>query len=50
MIVRGVGPAGQMAAAVLARAGTDPGFAARVDTAALRVLTTKAAYGLLSCG
>jgi beta-N-acetylhexosaminidase len=49
MIVRGVGPAGQMAAAVLARADSDKGFAARVDAAALAVLRSKEAYGLLSC-
>ncbi len=49
MIVLGVDPASQMAAAVLARAGSDSGFAALVDAAALRVLRAKDAYGLLSC-
>jgi len=50
VVVAGAVPAGQMAAAVLARAATDQGFAAQVETAALRVLGAKAAYGLLSCG
>ena len=49
MIVGGVDPAGQMAAAVLARSRSDPGFAAQVDAAALRVLRAKGDYGLLSC-
>jgi beta-N-acetylhexosaminidase len=49
MIVRGVAAAGQMAAAVLSRAGSDPSFAAKVDTAALYVLRAKADYGLLPC-
>ena len=49
MIVRGIGPASQMAAAVLARAESDSSFAAKVDAAALSVLQSKAAYGLLSC-
>lgn len=50
MIVRGVAPASQMAAAVLDRASSDPAFAAKVDTAVLYVLRAKEAYGLLSCG
>ncbi len=50
MIVRGVTAAGQMAAAVLSRAGSDAAFAAKVDAAALSVLRAKEAYGLLSCG
>ena len=50
MIVSGVDPAGQMAAAVLDRARSDSGFAAQVEAAALSVLQAKAAYGLLSCG
>jgi beta-N-acetylhexosaminidase len=50
MIVRGVAPASQMAAAVLGRASSDQGFAAQVDAAALHVLEAKEAYGLLSCG
>jgi beta-N-acetylhexosaminidase len=49
MIVGGVTPASQMAAAVLARATSDPAFAAKVDAAALSVLRAKEAYGLLSC-
>ena len=49
MIVAGVDPAGKMAAAVLDRARSDPGFAAQVDDAAGRVLRAKQAYGLLSC-
>jgi len=50
MIVRGVAPASQMAAAVLGRAGSDPAFAAKVDAAVLYVLRVKEAYGLLRCG
>jgi beta-N-acetylhexosaminidase len=50
MIVRGVAPASQMAAAVLDRASSDPAFASKVETAALYVLRAKEAYGLLSCG
>jgi beta-N-acetylhexosaminidase len=50
MIVGGVAPAIQMAGAVLARARSDPSFAARVDAAALRVVRAKQAYGLLTCG
>lgn len=39
-----------MATAVSARAQADPAFAAKVAAAATRVLTLKAAYGLLRCG
>jgi beta-N-acetylhexosaminidase len=49
MIVRGVTPASQMAAAVLARATSDPAFAAKVEAAALSVLRAKEAYDLLRC-
>jgi len=49
MIVAGVDSASKMAAAVLDRARSDPGFAAQVDEAAGRVLRAKQAYGLLSC-
>lgn len=49
MIVRGVVAAGQMAAAVLARTGSDAAFGSRVDAAALTVLRSKEAYGLLTC-
>jgi beta-N-acetylhexosaminidase len=44
-----LGPAEAMAPAVLARTATDPAFRARVDSAALRVLSAKQAYGLLPC-
>lgn len=50
ILVGSAGPATDMAAAVLARARADTGFATQVDTAALRVLEAKATYGLLSCG
>jgi beta-N-acetylhexosaminidase len=40
----------RMAGAVQARAATDAAFRAVVDAAALRVLRTKQAYGLLPCG
>ena len=49
MIVAAVDSASKMAAAVLDRARSDPGFAAQVDEAAGRVLRAKHAYGLLSC-
>ncbi len=39
-----------MAAAVIDRAKAEPAFAAKVEAAATRVLTLKAAYGLLRCG
>ena len=41
--------AGAMDAALLQRAGSDRTFRAEVDAAALQVLTTKQAYGLLPC-
>jgi beta-N-acetylhexosaminidase len=44
-----LGPAEQMAAAVLARASGDAGFRATVDAAAARVLAAKQAAGLLPC-
>ena len=50
MIVGGVVPASQMAAAVLDRTRSDSSFAAQVDGAARRVLGAKAAYGLIACG
>jgi beta-N-acetylhexosaminidase len=50
ILVGSAGPATDMAASVLARTRADTGFAAQVDTAALRVLEAKATYGLLSCG
>ncbi len=42
-------PAEAMASAVLAKAAADPSFAALVDSAAMRVLSAKQAYGLLPC-
>jgi beta-N-acetylhexosaminidase len=45
-----LGPAEQMAAAVLARASASAAFRATVDAAAARVLAAKQAAGLLSCG
>jgi beta-N-acetylhexosaminidase len=42
--------ADEMDAALLARAATSSTFRAQVDAAALHVLTTKQAYGLLPCG
>jgi beta-N-acetylhexosaminidase len=50
MIVSGLLAAGEMASAVLARARSDSSFGALVDAAALRVLKTKATYGLVTCG
>jgi beta-N-acetylhexosaminidase len=44
-----LGPAEQMAAAVLARASANPAFRATVDAAAARVLAAKQAAGLLPC-
>jgi beta-N-acetylhexosaminidase len=44
-----LGPAEQMAAAVLARASSDAAFRATVGAAATRVLTAKQAAGLLPC-
>jgi beta-N-acetylhexosaminidase len=44
-----LGPAEAMAPAVLAQAAADPAFRAKVDSAALRVLSAKQAYGLLPC-
>jgi beta-N-acetylhexosaminidase len=42
-------PAETMASAVLAKATADPSFRAAVDSAAMRVLSAKQAYGLLPC-
>ena len=49
MIVSGLIAAGEMASAVLSRARSDASFAALVDAAALRILETKEAYGLVTC-
>jgi beta-N-acetylhexosaminidase len=45
-----VQPANQMAAAILARAGSDPAFRSKLDDAAMRVLRVKQASSLLPCG
>ncbi len=42
-------PAQTMASAVLEKAAADPSFRAVVDSAAMRVLDAKQAYGLLTC-
>jgi beta-N-acetylhexosaminidase len=39
-----------MTAALAERADADPAFADRIDGSALRVLTLKARFGLLTCG
>jgi beta-N-acetylhexosaminidase len=44
-----IGPAEQMAAAVVAQASASPSFRATVDADAKRVLAAKQAQGLLSC-
>ncbi|MGH3164587.1 MAG: glycoside hydrolase family 3 N-terminal domain-containing protein [Trebonia sp.] len=44
-----LGPAEQMASAVLSRASSDPSFAAVVSAAVTRILAAKQQYGLLSC-
>ncbi|HEY0933832.1 MAG TPA: glycoside hydrolase family 3 N-terminal domain-containing protein, partial [Trebonia sp.] len=44
-----LGPAEQMATAVLAKAAADPAFRATVDTAAQLVVTAKRTAGLLPC-
>ena len=44
-----LGPAEQMAAAVLSRAQSDPSFASVVSAAVTRILDAKQRYGLLSC-
>lgn len=49
IVVAGTGAAGAMATALVNAAGADPVFRARLDAAALHVLQTKAAYGLLPC-
>jgi beta-N-acetylhexosaminidase len=45
-----VQPAEQMAAAILARAGSDPAFRSRIGDAVMRVLRAKQASRLLTCG
>jgi len=49
VISKTVAPAIAMADAIVARAGSDAAFQARVDDAALRVLRAKQASGLLRC-
>jgi beta-N-acetylhexosaminidase len=49
VVVEGTAPASEMAAAVAARAASDPAFEALVSAAALRVLAAKSAYRLLIC-
>src|SRR5438067_11561799 len=49
IISKTIAPANAMAAAISARASTDPTFKARVDDAALRVLRLKIARGLVRC-
>ena len=49
IISKTVAPANAMAAAISARASSDPSFKARVDDAALRVLRLKATRGLVRC-
>jgi beta-N-acetylhexosaminidase len=50
IVSKTAGPADQMAAAIVARAGSTPAFKSLVDQAALRVLEAKQASGLLPCG
>jgi beta-N-acetylhexosaminidase len=49
IVSQSLGPAEQMAAAVLAKASGDAAFRATVDAAAARVLAAKQAAGLLRC-
>jgi beta-N-acetylhexosaminidase len=50
IVSKTAGPADEMAAAIVSQAGSNPGFKALVDQAALRVLEAKQASGLLPCG
>jgi beta-N-acetylhexosaminidase len=50
IVSKSLAPAIAMARALASMAARDPAFRALVDTAALHVLTAKAAAGLLSCG
>jgi beta-N-acetylhexosaminidase len=50
IVAKTAGPAGEMADALVARAGADAAFRRLVDEAALRVLDAKQASGLLPCG
>jgi beta-N-acetylhexosaminidase len=49
VVSKTVGPTVTMAAALVARASTDPAFNTRVEDAVRRVLAAKAVSGLLSC-
>ena len=49
LLIRGRGDAHAMVVAIRDRIATHPAFKARVDESALRVLTAKAEYGLLTC-
>ncbi len=49
IVSKNAAPTVAMASAVVARASSDPAFAALVDQAVLRMLTVKDAYGLLPC-
>jgi beta-N-acetylhexosaminidase len=49
IISKTITPANAMATAIAARVSTDAAFRSRVDDAALRVLRTKAARGLVRC-
>ena len=49
VVVAGTSQAGAMAQALVAAALADTGFRVQLDAAALHVLQTKAAYGLLNC-
>ena len=49
IISKTVGPAEQMAQALLAKATTNPSFRSRIDDSVLRVLRLKDGLGLLPC-
>jgi len=49
LLIRGRGDAHAMVVAIRDRIATHPAFKARVDESALRVLTAKAEYGLVTC-
>jgi beta-N-acetylhexosaminidase len=50
IISKTLGPAEEMASALVSKAARDPKFRARVSDAALRVLEAKERAGLLPCG
>jgi beta-N-acetylhexosaminidase len=49
IVSKTAGPADEMAASIVSQAGSNPGFKALVDQAAMRVLEAKQASGLLPC-